>query len=59
MAEAQRIPLGEAVSILARRGIPKIELKMAADGLPVLAVDPADFPRLTSEDVADMLADFP
>ena len=57
MAEAQKIPLGEAISILARRGIPKIGVKYE-DGLPMFDV-PDDFPTITVEDVRRALADFP
>lgn len=58
MAEAQHIPLGQAISVLARRGIPKITVKWSDDGLPVFDV-PEYFPTITSEDVARILADFP
>ena len=59
IADAQGIPLGQAVSNLARKGIPEVRLITAADGFPVFDIDPADFPRLTNEDVADILAEFP
>lgn len=59
MAEAQRIPLGQVISNLARKSIPEIRLRTAPDGLPVFDIDPDDFPRITSEDVANILADFP
>ncbi|MBI2764939.1 MAG: antitoxin [Chloroflexi bacterium] len=58
LAEARHIPLGQAVSTLARRGIVKIGLRTAADGLPVFDV-PADFPPIDESDVARILADFP
>jgi hypothetical protein len=58
MAEARGITLGEAVSLLARRGIPEIELTIADDGLPVVKV-PADFPEIDTEDVRRLLTDFP
>jgi hypothetical protein len=58
MAEAQNIALGAAISYLARRGIPEIELKMADDGFLIFDV-PDDFPKLTVEDVRRELADFP
>lgn len=58
MAEAQHIPLGQAVSTLARRGIKPLGLRRAADGMLVFDT-PADFPQITDADVARILADFP
>ncbi len=58
LAEATHIPLGQAVSSLARRGIVRIRLRISDDGLPVLDV-PADFPRIDDADVARILSDFP
>ncbi len=58
MADARGIPLGEAVSTLARRGIVEIRLIIAEDGMPVLDVPP-DFPIIDETDVARALADFP
>ncbi len=58
IAEAQGIPLGQALSNLARRGIPKIGLRESPSGLMVFDV-PDDFPTITDEDVARLLADFP
>ena len=58
LAQAQHIPLGEALSTLARRGIRQIGLRRADDGLLVFDV-PADFPTIDDADVARILADFP
>jgi hypothetical protein len=58
MAEARGITLGEAISLLARRGIPKFELKRGLSGLLFIDV-PDDFPTITDEDVKRALADFP
>ena len=58
LAEARHIPLGQAVSTLARRGIRQIGLRRAADGF--LEFDtPDDFPTITDEDVSRIMADFP
>jgi len=59
LAAAQGVSLGEAISTLARRGIPKIGLRKSPSGLLVFDVDPDDFPTITDEDVARILADFP
>jgi len=59
MANAQGIPLGQVISNLARKGIPEIRLRTTESGLPVFDVDPTDFPLVTAEDVADILADVP
>ena len=58
LAEATHVPLGRAVSTLARRGLVRIRLRTSDDGLPVLDV-PADFPRIEDADVARILSDFP
>lgn len=58
IAETRRISLGEAVSFLARRGMPEIGLRMSEAGIMVFDV-PEDFPTITDEDVARLLADFP
>jgi hypothetical protein len=58
MADARGITLGEAISILARRGIPKFELKRDDNGLLFIDV-PDDFPIITDDDVKRALADFP
>ena len=58
LADANHIPLGEAVSTLARRGIAQIGLRRAENGMLVFDVPP-DFPRVTDADVARLLADFP
>ena len=58
LAEATHVPLGEAVSTMARRGMVKIGLRRSDSGLLEFDV-PDDFPRVTSEDVARILADFP
>ena len=58
IAEACHIPLGEAVSTLARRGMRPIGLRMSADGFPVFDV-PDDFPMIDDADVKRIMADFP
>lgn len=58
LAEARHISLGAALSTLARRGMKEIGLRQSHSGLLVLDV-PDDFPKITDEDVARMLADFP
>jgi hypothetical protein len=58
IADARGISLGEAVSILARRGVPAFEMKRDAAGMPYIEV-PDDFPVITDEDVKRALADFP
>ena len=58
LAEAERVSLGEALSTLARRGMKEVRLVTGRDGLPVLDI-PGDFPPVTDEDVARLLADFP
>jgi hypothetical protein len=58
LAEAQHIPLGQAVSTLARRGIKPLGLKMSDAGVLVFDT-PADFPTIDDADVARILADFP
>lgn len=58
LAEAQRVSLGEALSTLARRGMKQIGLRPSRSGLLVFDV-PDDFPEVTSDDVARMMADFP
>jgi hypothetical protein len=58
LADARHIPLGEAISTLARRGMQQIGLRQSAAGIPVFDV-PADFPLITDADVARILADFP
>jgi hypothetical protein len=58
LAEAQHIPLGEAISILARRGIIRIGLRDSAAGIRVFDT-PDDFPTITDSDVERILADFP
>jgi hypothetical protein len=59
MAEARGVTLGEAVSILARRGIPEIGLKRSPSGMLVFDV-PEDFPPVTDEMVRKLLEeDFP
>ena len=58
LADAKGIPLGQAVSVMARRGITRIRLTVGEDGFPVLDV-PADFPEITDADVARILANFP
>ena len=57
-AEANRVPLGEAISTMARRGISRIRTGIGDDGFPIIEV-PDDFPLLTDADVARLLADFP
>ncbi|MFN0146510.1 MAG: antitoxin [Dehalococcoidia bacterium] len=57
VADAERVSLGAAVSILMRRGL-EIRLTFADDGLPVFDVPPG-MPTITGEDVAEMLSDFP
>ena len=57
LADAEHISLGTALSTLARRGIPKVGLRIAADGMPVIDV-PGDFPPITGADVTRALADF-
>lgn len=58
IAKACHIPLGEAVSTLARRGMRPIGLRMAADGFLVFDV-PDDFPMIDDADVKRIMADFP
>jgi hypothetical protein len=59
MAGARGVTLGEAVSILARRGIPEIGLKRSPSGMLVFDV-PEDFPPVTDEMVRKLLEeDFP
>jgi len=58
LAEARGITLGEAVSTMARRGMVKIGLKRAPDGMLVFDT-PDDFPAIDAEDVRRILADFP
>ncbi len=58
IAEAEHIPLGQAVSVLARRGMKPIGLRRSPDGFLEFDV-PDDMPTITSEDVARILADFP
>jgi hypothetical protein len=58
LAEARHIPLGQAVSTLARRGIRPLGLRVAEDGMLVFDT-PADFPQINDADVARILADFP
>lgn len=59
LAEARGITLGEAVSMLARRGIPEIGLKRSPSGMLVFDV-PEDFPPVTGEMVRKLLQeDFP
>ncbi|MBI5949460.1 MAG: antitoxin [Chloroflexi bacterium] len=58
LAEAEHVPLGQAVSILARRGLKRLGLRPSAAGIPVFDT-PDDFPTVTDEDVARILADFP
>jgi hypothetical protein len=54
MAQARGITLGEAVSILARRGIPKVGLKRSESGILVFDV-PEDFPVVNDETVRKLL----
>ena len=58
LAEARHIPLGEAVSCLARRGMKPLGLRMSDAGLLVFDTPP-DFPSIDDSDVARILADFP
>ena len=58
LAEARGITLGEAISTMARRGMVKIGLKRAPDGMLILDV-PESFPTVDDEDVRRILADFP
>ena len=58
LAEAEHIPLGRAVSTLARRGMGQIGLRMSPAGVLVFDL-PADFPAIDEGDVERALADFP
>ena len=58
LAAADHIPLGEAVSTLARRGIVQLGLRRSKSGLLVFDV-PDDFPEIDESDVARMLSGFP
>ncbi len=58
LAATDHVPLGKAVSILARRGIKQIGLRLSDDGLLVFDT-PEDFPTITDADVERILADFP
>ena len=58
IAEACHIPLGEAVSTLARRGMRPIGLVRSADGILVFDV-PDDFPMIDDADVKRIMAHFP
>ena len=58
IAAAKHIPLGEAVSDLARRGIVKIGLRTSRSGVLVFDV-PDNFPKVTDADVRAAVADFP
>ena len=57
-AEANGVRLGVAISTMARRGMSRIGLRMSESGLMVFDT-PEDFPIITDEDVARLLADFP
>ena len=58
LAEAEGLRLGEAISTMARRGMSRIGLRKSESGIMVFDV-PDDFPTITDEDVARLLADFP
>ena len=58
LSEANHIPLGQAVSNLARRGIARIGLRDSAAGVRVFDT-PQDFPEVDALDVARALARFP
>lgn len=58
LAEATHVPLGQAVSTLARRGLARIGLRRSPSGLRVFDV-PDDFPEIRDEDVARILSRFP
>ncbi len=58
LAEAEHIPLGRAVSTLARRGMKPLGLRMSGAGILVFDT-PDDFPIVTNEDIARILAEFP
>jgi hypothetical protein len=58
LAAGQHIPLGAAVSLLARRGLKPLGLRVSASGIRVFDT-PDDFPAMTDEDVARLSADFP
>ncbi len=58
LAAAQHVPLGQAVSTLARRGIRQTGLRESAAGVLVFDT-PDDFPTIDDSDVARILADFP
>ncbi|MBA4180366.1 MAG: hypothetical protein C0506_07250 [Anaerolinea sp.] len=58
LAEAQHIPLGRAVSSLARRGITRMGLRDSAAGVRVFDAPP-ELPELEDSEVARILARFP
>ena len=58
VAAEERVSLGAAISILARRGMPEIGMRIGEDGFPEIDLPPG-LPIITSEDVARILADFP
>lgn len=58
LAEAQHIPLGRVLSTLARRGLKQLGLRMSDSGILVFDT-PDDFPEVTNEDIARILAEFP
>lgn len=58
LAEACHIPLGEAVSTLARRGMRPIGLRESPAGILVFDV-PDDLPMIDDADVKRIMADFP
>ena len=58
LAEAEHVPLGHAVSTLARRGLKRLGLRMSESGILVFDT-PDDFPPVTDADVARILAETP
>ena len=58
IAEVCHIPLGEAVSTLARRGMRPIGLRESPAGILVFDV-PDDLPMIDDADVKQIMADFP
>ena len=55
---ARHIPLGQAVSSLARKGITRIGLRETSTGVLVFDT-PEDFPAIDASDVERALAHFP
>ena len=53
-AHARRLPLGKAASELIRRGVRYQPDMRKVNGLPVFQA-PADFPRITTETVRELL----